>query len=578
MASARYMTPEECAAWYWTCEPRDEREQLSWLLLRWRVDPVFFAVEALRIILQPYQAHILLDLNDAPADLYAFYGLSPDNPKSQVLAPSGHGLGKTRTMAVAIWHHQLTHPFSKRLVTAPTGDQITGGLFGEVRKMKRRLAKNWPSLAEEWDVLSDSIRHKNPDYGDWTTVARTARPDSPESMQGAHALDVDDELGQLASLFGEDADTSPSGGIMVLVDEASGVADVTRETLEGTLSEEGAKLFAPGNPTRPDGWFARDMDNRERYAVHSLDCRMSDRSKTYSLPYRDFGGNIHQLQLRGFVSPTYWENIIAECDGDEDHDRVRVRVRGLKPRSATEQVIRTAWVDDAERRAPDKLSEAEPCVLGLDFGLTSDKHAIACRQGFNIRDVREWLKKDNPEHVTLEAADIAKEWQRIYNAKFIVGDSNGVGRGAMESLARYYHVDHPELNVRVIFFNAGAGAVDSKRFFRRRDEMWFAKGRAFFSNPRCHIPNVPGLKRQLTCVQYDEDTTNRIRVQTKLEVRDDTGQASGNAADSVLHTLMANVSHETKKPAVVPAHPPIFEAHFKAWRAQREAQSGAYIR
>lgn len=577
MAAARYMTSEECAAWYWTCQPRTEDEQLSWLLLRWRVDPVFFAVEALRIILQPYQAHILLDLNDAPADLYAFYGLSPDNPKHQVIAPSGHGLGKTRTMAVAIWHHQLTHAFSKRLVTAPSADQISGQLFGEVRKMKRRLAKNWPILAADWDVLADSIRHKNTDYGDWTTVARTARPDNPESMQGAHALDADDELGQLAELFGEDTDTTPTGGIMVLVDEGSGVADVTRETLEGTLSEQNAKLFAAGNPTRPDGWFARDMDNRERYAIHPLDCRMSDRSKTYALPYRDFAGNVHQLQLRGFVNPDYWNNIIAECDGNEDHDRVRVRVRGLKPRSATEQTIRTAWAEDAERRSPDEASKAEPAIIGLDFGLTSDKHGIAVRQGFNIRDVDEWLKSDDPEHVTLEAANRAIEWQTLYNAKFIVGDANGVGRGAMEYLAKYYR-ERPDLNVLVVFFNAGAGAHDSKRFFRRRDEMWYGKGRPFFSNPRCHIPVFPGLKRQLTTPQYDEDTTNRIRVESKLEIRSRTNEPSGNVADAVLHTLMVHVPREAPKPVSPPAHPPVFEQHFKAWRAQQAAQSGVFIR
>ena len=577
MAAARYMTPDECAAWYWTVEPQSEAEYLAWLLLRWRVDPVFFAVEALRIILQPYQAHILLDLNDAPQDLYDFYALDSTHPKNQVIAPSGHGLGKTRTMAVAIWHHKLTHAFSKRLVTAPTNDQITGQLFGEVRKMLRRLRKRWPVLANDWDVLNDSIRHKNPDYGDWTTVARTARPDSPESMQGAHALDADDEDGQLAAIFGEALDTTPTGGIMVLVDEGSGVADVSRETLEGTLSEEGAKFFAAGNPTKPEGWFARDMGNRERYAVHSLDCRMSNREEHYALPYRDFGGIEHRLRLRGFVSPTYWENILHECGGDEDHDRVRVRVRGLKPRSATEQVIRTAWVEDAERRAPDPESAAEVTIIGIDFGLTSDKHGIALRQGYNIRDVDEWLKSDDPEQVTLEAANRAIAWQEIYNAKYIIGDANGVGRGAMEYLAKYYR-ERPDLNVIVIFFNAGAGAHDSKRYFRQRDEMWHAKGRPFFANPRTHIPVFPGLKKQLTVVEYHEDTANRIRVDTKVEVYDRTKERSGNAADALLQTLMVYVPKVEPKVEPKPVHPPVFAKHFAAWTARRERESGVFIR
>ncbi|MEQ8233269.1 MAG: hypothetical protein RLW61_14335 [Gammaproteobacteria bacterium] len=577
MPAARFMTPDECAAWYWTIEPATEQEHLAWLLLRWRVDPVCFAVEALRIILQRYQAHILLDLNDAPQDLYDFYELDSTNPKNQVVVPSGHGLGKTRVEAVATWHHQLTHAFSKRLITAPTSDQITGQLFGEIRKMRRRLAKNWPLLAADWEVMSDSIRHKNADYADWSTIARTSRPDSPESMQGAHALDADDEEGQLAALFGEVIDEVPTGGIMVIVEEASGVADSTRETLEGALSEEGAKLLAVGNPTRPTGWFADAMDNRERYAIHSLDCRMSDRTKRYTLPYRDFGGNEHTLSMRGFVSPTYWENILRECDGDEDHDRVRVRVRGMKPRSATEQVIRTAWVEDAEKRAPDAESVAEPPIIGLDFGLTSDKHGIACRQGYNVRDVDEWLKSDDPAQITLEAANRAIKWQELYGAKYIIGDSNGVGRGAMEYLAKYY-AERPELNVQVIFFNAGAGAMDSKRYMRRRDEMWHGRGRVFFANPRTSIPVFPGLKKQLTVVEFHEDAANRVRVDTKTEVYDLTNERSGNAADAVLQTLMVHVPRQEPKPVAKPVHPPVFQRHFDMLRRQRAAETGVFIR
>lgn len=570
------MSAEESRAWHWRVEPSDESEMLGWLLLRWRVDPICFAVEALRVKLMPYQAQILLDLFNAPAELYAFYGLDPTFPKCQVLAPSGHGLGKTRTMAIAIWCHKLTRPFSKRLITAPTSEQITGQLFGEARKLFRRLKRYWPAIANDWDVLTDSIRHKNPDYGDWATIARTARADKPESLQGAHALDVDDEDGQLAALFGEEADTAPSGGMMVLIDEGSGVDDVVRETLEGALSEEGACLLAAANPTRPDGWFARDIERHDRYAVHQLDCRMSDRTREYSLPYRDFGGNVHQLAMRGFIDPSYWLDILAECDGDEDHDRVRVRVRGVIPRSASDQVIRSAWVDEAMRRQPDPASVAEPVIIGLDFGLSSDKHALSVRQGFAIRDVQEWLKRDRPDEVLLDAAHRAIEAQGLYGAKFIIGDANGVGRGAMEYLSAYFR-ERPDLNVSVVFFNAGESALDKKRYNRRRDEMWFKHGRAFFANPRCSLPVIPGLKVQLCTPQY-EDRQNRIFVESKTDIAHRTGQPSGNAADAVLQTLLVHVPSVDAKPIPEPAHPPVFEAHFKRWVARREAQSGAYIR
>lgn len=577
MTARDWAADEERAAWYWEVRPSSAGEQLAWLLLRWRVDPICYAVEALRVLLMPYQVKALLDLADAPRAVYEFHDVNPDYPKRQVLLPSGHGLGKTRLLAVAESWHRNTHKFSKCLATAPTSDQLTGQLWGEARKLHRRLKKRWPALADDWDILGNSIVHKNPEFGDWYTIARTARADNPEALQGAHALDEDDPFGELGALFGEEIETAPSGGMLILMEEASGIPNEVRQTLEGSLSESGARLLGAGNPTRPDGWFADDTDNTTRYAVHQLDCRMSDRTKIYVLRYRDFSGREHTFRMRGFVQPKYWEEIIADCDGDEDADRVRCRVRGIKPRSATEQCIRTHWVEQAEQRAPDELSKASTVIIGLDFGLASDKHALAVRQGWNIRDGQEWLPKDTPDEVTLDAADRAIEAQKLYNAKYIIGDSNGVGRGAMEHLARYYR-ERKELNVTVIFFNAGAGALEKARYFRRRDEMWFKHGRKFFADARTSLPKILGLKTQLCTPGYGEDTSKKIWVESKDEIKKRTGEQSGNLADAVLQTLMVHVPDEIPKEVPKPAHPATFQKHFDRWKSQREGDNGPYIR
>ena len=305
-AMCRQMTEEEARAWWWhvgagpmiAALPQNEQAaaHLSWLLIRWRVDPVTFAVEALRIVLHRYQIAILLDLADSPVELYEFYGVDPNRPKRQVLIPAGHGVGKTRVLAVAIWWHKLTVMYSYNLCTAPTAPQLTGRLWDELRKMYRRLKERWPDLANRWEIQRDRISHIDPENADWTTVARTARADKPEGLQGAHALDADDEFGQLADLFGEERKTTHTGGIMVVIDEASGVDDAIRKVLRGALSESGARLIAPGNPTRPDGWFAGDMEKTDRYAVHHLDCRESDLTRVYEIPYRDTAGNIQPVE------------------------------------------------------------------------------------------------------------------------------------------------------------------------------------------------------------------------------------------------------------------------------------------
>lgn len=250
------MEYNEALAWYWHKGagqiiqqlPDDERDiaHLSWILQRWRLDPVCFAVEALRTKLMPYQAAVLLNLADAPYELFHFYQCDAGQAKRQVLIPSGHGLGKTRMSATSILWMLTTHMFSHTLCTAPSSNQLTGRLWSEIRKLFRRLRNAWPIIADDWEILGSSIIHTNQDYGDWNAVARTARPEKPEALQGAHALDDDDADSQLADIFGDELNSSATGGILVVIEEASGVDDAIRQTLEGALSEEGGQVAGTG--------------------------------------------------------------------------------------------------------------------------------------------------------------------------------------------------------------------------------------------------------------------------------------------------------------------------------------------
>ena len=571
MGNCRAMQENEKRVWVWEGLPQTRSEALPYLLQRWKLDPVCMAVEAFRMILHPYQAQIALDVNDSPKELYEFYGLDASFPKRMVLAPSGHGLGKTRLLAFLLWHHLITSMFSKGIVTAPSSDQLTGQLWGEMRKLKRRLGRTWPELADEWEVLSDKVVHTNPDYADWSILARTARPEKPEALQGAHALDVDDEYGDLAAIFGELHDKPPSGGIFVAIEEASGVDDSIRETLAGALSEDGAKFFAPGNPTRPDGWFARDLDATSIYAVHPLDCRMSDATQEYRMKYRDFHGRVHFPRIRGFVQPRYWESMLRECDGDEDRDRFRVRVRGLKPRSAFDSCIKAHWVDAAMARVPQAGKSEESPIVGMDFGLVNDKHGLAVRHGFVVPLVDEWLPPEHPDFVLMEAARRAIDAVETFGAKTIIGDSNGVGAGIMSYLSEYYADEkRKHLGVRVIHFNSGIRAVDHGRYYRRRDEMWFKKARAFLSDARTCLPPDALLKTQLLAPGYHEDTTRRIRVESKDEIKARSGEKSGNRADALLHTLMIKGEVESVENVKPAEHPVIFLRHFSKLKQSKQ--------
>lgn len=560
--------PHERAAWKWLLNPTDPQAMLGQFLMRWKADPIRYANEAHGCVLMPYQGQILLDLADAPVEVYEFYGLDPTFPKRQVLAPSGHGLGKTRLTAIGIQWHKNCFAFSKTLVTAPTAPQLTGQLWGEIKKVNRKLKERFPQIADEWDILASSITHRDPDNGDWGVWGRTSRADAPEGLQGAHALDVDDEFGDLAAIWGFEQQQTASGGMMIVCEEASGVPDEIREVLQGALSEPGARFLSIGNPTRADGWFANDMDKIGEYAVHTLDCRMSNAQRVYTQRYEDTAGRVHDLRIRGFVEPRYWEGILKDCGGDEESDYFRRRVAGKKPTSNVDQIILKHWVERAEKREPDPSCVDAVAIVSLDFGLTSDKHAIAVKKGWDYPLVNEWLIPENPDDVTMEAARRGIDAQAQFNAKYIIGDSNGVGRGAMEYLSTYF-AERPELGVEVIHFNSGLKAIDENRYFRRRDEMWHKHGRRFFSDPRASIPpEVPGLIKQLTAPGFKE-LNKRIKVETKEEIEKRTGQRSGNAADAILQALTVTIFAEKPKVDTPPVHPKLFEKHFARWKVSR---------
>lgn len=578
--AARRLTKRERAAWEWHQQPEGDTAILAQFLTRWRVDPVLFAFEALRIALMPYQAQILLDLFDAPVEVYAFYGLDPHYPKNKVLVPSGHGLGKTLVIAVAIWAHKTCYRGSKQLVTAPTADQLTGQLMGEIRKLWRALQQYWPVLANDWDVQGAGIQHKDARWKDAQTMLRTARADSPEALQGGHALDAIDPYGDLARIWGTPRAATNGGGMLIVFEEASGIPDVIRQTLQGSLSERNARMLAPGNPTRADGWFAEQIDQPDLYAVHNLDCRMSDIDTEYALPYRPPGRPVDRVRTHGFVSRDYWQGILDACDGDENADYFRVRVAGRKPVSNVTQVIREEWITAAQARGLDPESQSAPVVLGADFGLMSDKHALAAVQGYNCLDLVEWLIPQHPDEQLESAFERIVEWQAQYRARYIVGDSNGVGAGVMSRLSAYYRKpEHKHLHVVVVHFQAGRGAPDKTRYGCLRDVMWYSRGRAFFSSPRCHLPAHPGLKDQLCAPGFTEDDRRVIRVESKKDIKKRSGQPSGNAADALLQTQMVHVVTDLPDTApTVRAAPdlhPSLNRHFKRLRAAE--QRGALI-
>src|SRR5207342_2270793 len=105
--------------------------------------------------------------------------------------------------------------------------------------------------------------------------------------------------------------------VLILMDEASAIADLIWETTEGAMTTPGALWLAFGNPTRSSGRFkecfagGRFAHRWQTTQVDSRTAKMAD-----------------QAQIEQWLT-----------DYGEDSDFVRVRVKGLFPRQAVGQFI-----------------------------------------------------------------------------------------------------------------------------------------------------------------------------------------------------------------------------------------------
>ena len=187
-------------------------------------DPEAFLEDMLGIKCDGWQSEVAADV--------AVYG--------KIAVKSGQGVGKTALEAGLIIWFLLCRPYSKVIATAPTMQQLYDVLWAEISKWldssKIKNLLTWTKTKVY--VTGDSER--------WFATAKTAT--KAENMQGFH----EDHM-------------------LIVVDEASGVADPIMEAILGTLTGEDNKLILMGNPNRIDGVFYDAFNkDRDKYKTHTV--------------------------------------------------------------------------------------------------------------------------------------------------------------------------------------------------------------------------------------------------------------------------------------------------------------------
>ncbi len=415
------------------------------------------------------------DIIEAEPDDWQVQVLNRLATKNKISVRSGQGVGKTALESWAIVWFLTCRPFSRVIATAPTMQQLFDVLWAECAK--------WLNSSKVHDLLTWT-KTKIYMVGDserWFATAKTAT--KPENMQGFH----EDHM-------------------LIVVDEASGVADPIMEAILGTLTGIDNKLLLCGNPNRIEGVFYdshnADRDKFDTFKVSSMDSKRTSKE------------NIDML-IRKYGA---------------DSDVARARILGEFAKGSMAAMISMETVELAtEHHVPStEITGSNLLHLGVDvarFG--DDSTVIAPRSGAKVFPVYKYTKKS-----TMETAGniifIAKQMMARYpNFKHVMIkiDDTGVGGGVTDRVTEVVYEE--KLPFTVIGLNNGSSATDDY-YANLGAQMWGELRDALEENfsavmqgkdPVIELPDDDELIKQLSNRKKKITSKGKIQLESKDDMK-----------------------------------------------------------
>jgi phage terminase large subunit len=436
---------------------------LAAIVVRYRNDRTAFFKEVMGVEkLEVWQARELQALDDGC---------------TRLSIRSGHGVGKTMFLAGTILHFLLTRYPTKVAVTAPSATQLFDALAAEVKIWLKKIEDNQPLFKGLLAATSDRVFMSAAPAECFCTY-RTSRKENPEALQGIHADHV-----------------------LLIADEASGVAEEVFEASKGSMSTPGAITILAGNPTRGNGFFYETHTKlRKIWRSVKISCWDSTR-----------------------VDRSYIDELRMEYG--EDSNRYRVRVVGEFPHADDDTLIPRRLVEAAVGREITPPRQ-EPIYWGLDVArsLNRDKSSLAKRKGpVVLEPVKRWQYNDLMKLVgrVKQEWDAAPEKER---PEAIFADVIGVGGGVVDRLH--------ELELPVVGINVGEASSVMMRCPRLRDELWL-HARDWFTTGVVRFPDDPETIEEIVAVTVTVMSNGNEKVESKDEMRARMSGLSPDGADAV---------------------------------------------
>jgi len=388
----------------------------------------------------------------------------------RVTVKSCHGAGKTFTAAIVVLWFLICYAPSTVVTTAPTARQVKSILWEEIR-LRYKQAKI--------DLGGRLLQMELQMGPKWLATGFATDEYNVERFQGYH-----------------------NENILVVVDEASGVARNIFTGIEGLLSSGNAHLLLIGNPTDELSEFGNSFKSSLYKKIH--------------ISAFDTPNLVEGKTIRPYLVTPEWVGE-RKTEWGETDPLYEVRVLGNFPTTSEGALIPLAWIERA------KASTAKPegiTTMGVDIARFGGDESVAyLRQGDVVIAMWKWIGNDTMESTGKIARLIDDHTPSRVNI-----DAVGVGAGVYDRLI--------ELGYDVYAINGSERAFQSDRFLNLRTEItWNLKTR--FENGVIRIADDDRLEHQLVNLkQQSLSSRGQLRLENKEDMKARIG-ASPDRADAL---------------------------------------------
>lgn len=430
-----------------------------------------------------YQDSILSELCD------------PEDPFARIAWHTGHGVGKTKTLAWCVIAFLFTRSFSQVVTTASVNRQVRDILWpqihGVMAKAKHNLYKlGWTTPYNILDMKLEIVG-----FDEWFSIG--ASSDTPENMEGFHAKHI-----------------------LYIVDEAKTVEKGIFEAIEGAMTGtiEAKMLVASTPPLAREGHFYELCSGRVAgWKIHHTDGELSPNVSKDWIAAR-------KLEW-GETSPVYLS-----------------KVKGVFPDSSENTLIPTSWVEMANDRWKTDDGVREGAVtIGVDPARYGDDETVIAKSvGSYVYPLEVHVKQD-----TMQTAGQVIRAIETHQATQVNIDVIGLGAGVFDRTKEVVRDRGIPCAVKPVNVAQRAPSMlingERFRFKRMRDYLFWCLRQKLdpvntVAEELLALPPDQKLLMQLTSIRYKINSNGEIEIESKDDLKK-RGYTSPDRAEAVMMSV-----------------------------------------